>query len=115
MELPALLVGVSTVFLVPKKNGSQRPVINVKVLYNFVRVPHYKMGGIHIVNQPITEGLVSKSKPEGCVLHYSHSPRLQKISVSRNTISREHDLPIHPSPLQPCFSPMGLYHDPQAD
>ena len=38
---------VSTLFLVPKKDGGQRPVINLKNLNSFVDVPHFKMEGIH--------------------------------------------------------------------
>ena len=37
---------VSTLFLVPKKDGSQRPVINLKHLNAFVESPHFKMEGI---------------------------------------------------------------------
>ena len=37
----------STLFLVPKKDGGQRPVINLKVLNQFVRAQHFKMEGIH--------------------------------------------------------------------
>ena len=58
MELPALPVGgfFSTLFLVPKKDGGQRPVINLKALNNFVRAPHFKMEGIHTLKtllQPV--------------------------------------------------------------
>lgn len=36
----------STLFLVPKKNGEMRPVINLKQLNQWVETPHFKMEGI---------------------------------------------------------------------
>lgn len=36
----------STLFLVPKKNGQMRPVINLKCLNQWVDAPHFKMEGI---------------------------------------------------------------------
>ena len=36
----------STLFLVPKKDGGQRLVINLKALNEFVTVPNFKMEGI---------------------------------------------------------------------
>ena len=37
----------SNLFLVPKKGGGQRPVINLKCLNMFVKHQHFKMEGIH--------------------------------------------------------------------
>ena len=37
----------STIFLVPKKEGKMRPVINLKALNCFVEVQHFKMEGMH--------------------------------------------------------------------
>ncbi len=37
---------LSNLFLVPKKDGGQRPVINLKQLNTFVVSPHFKMEGI---------------------------------------------------------------------
>ena len=37
----------STLFLVPKKDGGQKPVVSLKALNEFVTVPHFKMESIH--------------------------------------------------------------------
>ena len=39
---------ISTVFLVPKKTGDFRPVINLKLLNQFVEKIHFKMENIHM-------------------------------------------------------------------
>ena len=35
----------STLFLVPKKEGQQRPAVNLQPLNRFVKAEHFKMGG----------------------------------------------------------------------
>jgi len=40
---------VPQTFLVEKKEGGQRPVINLKALNSFVKTEHYKMEGLHIL------------------------------------------------------------------
>jgi len=40
---------VSQIFLVEKKGGGQRPVINLKGLNNFVKMEHFKMEGLHLL------------------------------------------------------------------
>ncbi|CAG2197965.1 unnamed protein product [Mytilus edulis] len=40
---------ISNIFLVPKKGGGQRPVINLKGLNVFLRYEHFKMEGIHLL------------------------------------------------------------------
>ena len=46
----------STLFLVPKKDGWQRPVINLKSLNNHVCTPHFKMEGIHTLKTLLQPG-----------------------------------------------------------
>jgi hypothetical protein len=40
---------VSSLFVVPKKGGGHRPVINLKPLNNFVPYEHFKMESIHML------------------------------------------------------------------
>ena len=40
---------VPQIFLVAKKEGGQRPVINLKSLNSFVKTEHFKMEGLHIL------------------------------------------------------------------
>ena len=46
----------STLFLVPKKDGGQRPVINLKNLNSFINAPHFKMEGIHALKNLLKRG-----------------------------------------------------------
>ena len=41
---------VCQIFLVEKKDGGQRPVINLKSLNQFVRIEHFKMEGLHLLS-----------------------------------------------------------------
>ena len=44
---------VSNIFLIPKKSGGLRPVINLKDLNTFVRYEHFKMENIKLVKEII--------------------------------------------------------------
>ena len=49
-EVPASTKGFySNMFMVPKKDGGQRPVINLKHLNRFGKSEHFKMEGLHTV------------------------------------------------------------------
>ena len=59
----------SNLFLVPKKDGGQRPVINLKGLNHFVQYEHFKMEGIQTVKDLLQPGdwltkvdLISRSR-----------------------------------------------------
>ena len=42
---------VSQLFLVPKKDGGFRPVINLKALHTFIQEEHYKMENFHMIKE----------------------------------------------------------------
>ena len=46
----------STLFLVPKKDGGQRQVINLKSLNSFIHAPHFKMEAIHKLKSLLKKG-----------------------------------------------------------
>ena len=52
-ETPGFL---SSLFLVPKKGGGQRPVVNLKPLNQFLPYEHFKMEGIHMVRDLLRKG-----------------------------------------------------------
>jgi len=47
---------LSSIFLVPKKDGGNRPVINLKNLNSFIPYQHFKMEGLHVLRDLIQEG-----------------------------------------------------------
>ena len=56
LEHPAEAGFLSNIFLVPKKDGGQRPVINLKALNRLVNTEHFKMEGIHMVKDLLKPG-----------------------------------------------------------
>jgi hypothetical protein len=47
---------LSTLFLLPKKGGEQRPVVNLKPLYQMIPYKHYKMEGSHMLKDLLKKG-----------------------------------------------------------
>ena len=47
---------VSSIFLVPKKGGGQRPVVNLRSLSQFIPYEHFKMEGIHMLRDLLRKG-----------------------------------------------------------
>ena len=47
---------LSSIFLVPKKDGEQRPIINLKRLNNLIPHHHFKMEGIHMLKDLLRQG-----------------------------------------------------------
>ena len=47
---------LSNLFLVPKKEGGMRPVINLKGLNHFVKLEHFKMEGLHLLSTMVKPG-----------------------------------------------------------
>ncbi|KAK6011055.1 reverse transcriptase [Ostertagia ostertagi] len=49
-------VWVSSLFGIPKKDGSTRPIINLKPLNAFLEIPHFKMENLHSVSDVAYKG-----------------------------------------------------------
>ena len=47
---------LSTLFLVPKKGGGQRPVVNLRLLNHFLPYEHFKLEGIHMLRDLLRKG-----------------------------------------------------------
>lgn len=47
---------VSSIFLVPKKEGGQRPIVNLRPLNRFIPYEHFKMEGIHMLKDLLRKG-----------------------------------------------------------
>ena len=47
---------LSNLFLVPKRDGTSRPVINLKGLNSFLQYTHFKMEGIHLLHDLVQPG-----------------------------------------------------------
>ena len=47
---------LSTIFLIPKKGGGHRPIINLKKLNKFVPHLHFQMEGIHMLKDLLKQG-----------------------------------------------------------
>ena len=104
---------LSTIFLVPKKDGGQRPVINLKCLNKFVYTEHFKMEGIHILRDLLRTGdwMTKVDRPEGCILHGTNSRGGQSFP---QILIQGEDIPIQMPAFRPSMCPMGLHQDPKA-
>ena len=61
----------SSLLLIPKKYGRMRLVINLKRLNCWVLTQHFKMEGIHSLQNLLKAGrLFGKSRLEGCILYF---------------------------------------------
>ena len=47
---------ISSIFVVPKKDGGNRPVVNLKPLNQFLGYKHFKMEGIHMLRDLLEKG-----------------------------------------------------------
>ena len=93
----------SRLFLVPKKRGSMRPVIDLSALNQFIENPHFQSGtSLKHKNSTKTRSFHDQTRSKGCISVSGSSSRLPKVSSLRLEKS---DLSIQGSPLRSEHSP----------
>ena len=101
---------LSQLFMVLKKDGDQRPIMNLKKLNSFVQTEHFKMEGIQ--RPPKVMRLDDKSRPEGWLLHDTSNDRPQEVAAVQ--VARR-NLPVQLPALRVVVGSVGLYQDYKAD
>ena len=70
---------LSNLFLVGKKDGGNRPVINLKNLNASIPYLHFKMEGLHLLKDILKEKDYVQDRPEGCLLLCSSSWKSSEV------------------------------------
>ena len=70
---------MSNLFLVGKKDGGNRPVINLKNLNASIPYLHFKMEGLHLLKDILKEKDYVQDRPEGCLLLCSSSSKSLEV------------------------------------
>ena len=81
-------------FIVPKKDGGQRPVINLKYLNKFVKSEHFKMEGLHTVKEKRLDG---QDRLEDAIFMVPIAPNLAPSPIQAS----KEDISIQLSSFQP--------------
>ena len=88
-------------FLLPKKDGGQRPVINLNPVNQFVRKRHFKMEGIHTLQEIVRPNnwMVKVDLKDACLLHNTNPQHSNSTSGSG---LRDYIISSTGSPLVSC-------------
>ena len=101
---------LSTIFLVPKKDGGQRTVINLKSLNKFVYTEHFKMEGIHILRDLLRAGdwMTKVDLKDAYFIVPVHKEDIWSLPQA---LVQKEDIPIQMPTFWPGMRPMGLHQD----
>ena len=92
--------------MVPKKDGGQRPIINLKKLNSFVQTQHFKMEGIHMLKDLLKPGdWMTKVDLKDTYFMITSSNKPQEVAAVQ--VARR-NLPVQLSPFRVVISSMGL-------
>ena len=90
---------ISNVFLVPKKDGGQRPVINLKKLNEYVHTEHFHMKGIPLLKDLLRKGdwIAKMDLMDASWFRYTERTEISSISFAgtNDTSSTAHHLAWH--------------------
>ncbi len=97
-------------FVVPKKDGGNRPVVNLKPLNQYLVYEHFKMEGIHRAcyeTSILQQGdFFGEDRSKGCVSVGTHLEKSPKVSSL--PLARKHARVCLPS-LRLSYSPKGFH------
>ena len=81
---------ISHLFLRPKRDGTMRPVFNLKKMNRNANYEHFKMEGMPAVSRPVkTKRLVDKNRSQRCLLcgeHFACRPQVLEIPMERENL-----------------------------
>ena len=87
---------VSALFLVPKKGGQWRPVVNLRPLNRFIQYEHFKMEGIHLVRDLLQEGdCLAKINLKDAYFTVAVAPHHRKYQLAQSMPTASTTLTVH--------------------
>ena len=99
-------------FLVPKKGGGQRPVLDLSALNQFIETEHFKMENlVKFEVSPQQGGLYDKFRPHRRLPDGPHASRLPKISSF--SVGGQ-NLRIYSNAIRPKCGPQAVYKNHEA-
>ena len=97
-------------FLDPKKDGGERPVINLKSLNKFVKTEHFRMEGIHMLKDLQPGDWMAKVDLND---DYFMIPMHREVHAKKVPVERQ-NFPIQLSSIWAVMHSVGLYQGPDA-
>ncbi|CAG2224453.1 unnamed protein product [Mytilus edulis] len=99
----------SRLFLVPKKTGGMRPVIDLSILNKFLIVPHFKMETNRSIRASILPGMWTTSLDLSDA--YFHIPISQTYRKYLRFVWNNKVFQFKALPFWPVYSPFGFYQN----